>query len=377
MTYEEYTKMSYTFAVTAFESLRKKEGFVPIIGLFTLFLTWGRYFPALVYLVLFLVLVSSVLASVHHAEVLAAKVGEPFGSIVLALAVTVIEVGIIIMIMSGGGAGTETLLRDTIFSVVMLTTNIIVGISLFVSTKKGKLGYFNAEGAGTALAGVMTLSVFILVLPRFTITSPGPVFSQSQFVFTAVASLIIYVSFIGTQTKRHRDFFLPIDEQGNVLRVRSGHVPSVSVAITSLVILLVSIIAVVGIAKVTSPFLESSLIKLGLPNSLVGVLIALMILSPETIAAYHAAKRGKIMVGLNLAYGSSLASIGLTVPTMLVANFWLNTQFELGLNSTQLVLLCISAFVSALTIIPGRATRQESLLHLALAAAYVFLAVVP
>lgn len=369
--------MSHTFAVSPYQSLRQKEGLIPLIGLLTLLCTWGHYFSAWVYPLIFVVLAASVLASVHHAEVLAAKVGEPFGSIVLALAVTVIEVGIIIMIMSGGGAGVESLLRDTIFSVVMLTTNLIVGISLFVSTKNGKLGYFNAEGAGTALAAVMSLSVLTLVLPRFTTSSPGPVFSHSQFIFAAAASIIIYLSFIFTQTKRHRDFFLPIDAQGNVLSSPVTHAPGNAVAVTSLILLLVSLVSVVGIAKVSAPFLESSLIKLGIPNSLVGVVIALMILSPETLAAYNAAKRGKLMVGLNLAYGSSLASIGLTIPAMLLANFWLQTQFELGLNATQLVLLCISAFVSALTIIPGRATRQESLLHLALAAAYIFLAVVP
>lgn len=369
--------MPHLFAETPLAALRQKEGVVPLLAFVVLLLSWGSYFSTGVYLALMVILAMAVLSAVHHAEVIAARLGDPLGSIVLAIAVTIIEVGLIIMLMISGKGQNHTLLRDTIFAVVIITLNIVVGLSIFESTKKGKLGYFNTEGASTALASVLTLSVLTMVLPRFTTSSPRPIFSPSQLFFAGIASLVIYTAFIATQTRRHREFFMPINAEGRILSAKTSTKPSKKVALTSLVLLLFSLVAVVGLAKVVSPVLEKTVSFLGLPHSFVGVLIALMVLSPETLAAYNASKRGKLMEGLNLAYGSSLASIGLTIPTMMVANIWLNMEFELGLTSTQIVLLAISALASVLTIIPGRATRQEGIIHLVIGATYIFLAMVP
>ena len=237
---------------------------------------------------------------------------------------------------------------------------------------------FNAEGTGAALATVTTLATLSLVLPTFTTARPGPEFSPAQLAFAAVASLVLYAAFVVTQTVRHRDFFLPVDPDGEVLADdEHASPPSTRTALTSLGLLLVALVAVVGLAKVESPAIEDAVAALEFPQSFVGVVIGLLVLLPESIAAANAARRNRMQVSLNLALGSAMASIGLTIPVIAVATIWLDLPLLLRLEPTQTVLLAVTVAVGVLTVVPGRATRLQGIVHLVLLAAFLFLAASP
>ncbi|KOU15553.1 ionic transporter y4hA [Streptomyces sp. WM6372] len=379
---------------------------VPVVALLALVFSWGRDLPGYAVALVALCLGGAVLAAVHHAEVVAHRVGEPFGSLVLAVAVTVIEVALIVTLMADGGDKTASLARDTVFAAVMITCNGIVGLSLLVGALRNRVAVFNAEGSGAALATVATLATLSLVLPTFTTSKPGPEFSTAQLAFAAVASLALYGLFIAVQTVRHRDYFLPVatgagtgktagtaaaapgggdaDRDGDGGGDGGGdsdgeHAapPTSRAALVSLGLLLVALIAVVGDAKAVSPTIEAGVASAGLPNAVVGVIIALLVLAPETLAAVRAARRDRVQTSLNLAYGSAIASIGLTIPAIALATIWLSGPLLLGLGPIHMVLLALTVVVSALTIAPGRATLLQGGVHLVLLAAYLFLAVSP
>ncbi|WP_432570604.1 calcium:cation antiporter [Kineococcus sp. SYSU DK005] len=355
----------------------------PVVALVLLLLTWGREPGGVVVAVVAVVLAAAVLSAVHHAEVVAHRVGEPYGSLVLAVAVTVIEVALIVTLMAAGGPGASSLARDTVFAAVMITCNGILGLSLLLGARRFGTTVFNAEGTGAALATVATLAALSLVLPTFTTARPGPEFSPAQLAFAATASLALYAMFVVTQTVRHRDFFLPVVREGDgrAGREHEEHEhaapPSTRAATASLGLLLLALVAVVGLAKVESPAIEAGVAGLGLPQSFVGVVIALLVLLPETIAAANAARRGRTQISLNLALGSAMASIGLTIPVIAVASIWLEGPLLLGLGPTQLVLLALTVLVGVLTVVPGRATRLQGGVHLVLLAAFLFLAATP
>jgi Ca2+:H+ antiporter len=300
------------------------------------------------------------------------RVGEPFGSLVLAVAVTVIEVGLIVTLMVSGGDETATLARDTVFAAVMITCNGIVGLSLLVGALKTRLATFNAEGSATALATVSTLAVLTLVVPTFTTSRPGPEFSPAQLAFAAVASLALYGLFVVVQTVRHRDYFLP-----DTGPEEHAAPPSDRAALASLALLTVALVAVVGLAKLESEPIENVVDSIGAPQSAVGVLIALLVLLPETFAAVRNAQRNRVQTSFNLAFGSAMASIGLTIPAIAIASIWLDGPLVLGLGSMQIVLLGITMVVGALTVLPGRATLQEGGVHTVLFLAFIFLALNP
>jgi Ca2+:H+ antiporter len=348
----------------------------PIVGLVALAATWGRDLPVTAAVAAALVLAGVVLAAVHHAEVIAARVGEPFGSLTLAVAVTVIEVGLIVTLMVAGGPETATLARDTVFAAVMITCNGIVGLSLIAAARRHGTAVFNAEGSGAALATVATLTTLTLVLPTFTTSLPGPEFTAVQLTFAAIASAGLYLVFVVTQTVRHRDFFLPVDN-GEESTDTHADPPSGRAALSSLVLLLISLVVVVGLAKVESPFIEDAVRSAGMPQAVVGVVIALVILLPESLAAVRAARRDRTQVSLNLAFGSAMASIGLTIPTLAIAMLWLEGPLLLGLGPVQLVLFGLTMVVGALTVVPGRATRLQGAVHLAILAAFLVLAASP
>jgi Ca2+:H+ antiporter len=352
---------------------------LPVLAFVALVLTWGRQLPDAVVAIVAVLLAGAVIAAVHHAEVVALRVGEPFGSLVLAVAVTVIEVALIVTLMiTGDAAKTQSLARDTVFAAVMITCNGIVGLCLLVATAKRHVAVFNAEGTGGALATVATLSTLSLVLPSFTTSRTGPEFSPGQLTFAALASLALYGLFVTVQTGRHRDYFLPVTRTGQVIEEEQhADPPTDKAALVSLGLLLVALVAVVGDAKAVSPAIESAVRSAGLPPSVVGVVIALLVLLPETLAAVRAARRDRVQTSLNLALGSSMASIGLTIPAIAVAMIWLEGPLVLGLGATQIVLLGITLVVGVLTVVPGRATLLQSGVHLVLFAAFVALAINP
>lgn len=361
----------------------------PIAAMVVLALAWGRHPGTVAAIAVGIFLIGAVLSAVHHAEVVAHRVGEPFGSLLLAVAVTVIEVALIVTLMIGGG-DTSALARDTVFAAVMITLNGIAGLSLLIAAVKYRMAVFNPEGAGSALMTVVALATLTLVLPRFTTSHPGPEFSAAQLTFAAVASLGLYGIFVFTQTVKHRDFFLPVSTgpgSGSVDKPVSGLVdedgdghadpPSDRAALASLALLILGLVAVVGLAKVESYPIEDGVEFLGFPHSFVGVVIALLVLLPESIAAGRAAAQNRVQTSLNLAYGSAMASIGLTIPAIAVASIWLDGPLVLGLEPTQMVLLLVSVLVSILTVVPGRTKSLQGFVHLSLLAAFVFLAINP
>ncbi|MFF6950658.1 calcium:proton antiporter [Streptomyces iakyrus] len=351
---------------------------IPLLAAVLLVFTWGRDLPAGVVVLVTLVLAGAVLAAVHHAEVVAHRVGEPFGSLVLAVAVTIIEVALIVTLMIDGGDKSATLARDTVFAAVMITCNGIVGLCLLVASLRHGTAVFNPEGTGAALATVATLATLSLVLPTFTTSKPGPEFSTVQLTFAALSSLILYGLFVTTQTRRHRDYFLPITRLGEVITEEEhAEAPTARTALTSLGLLGLALIGVVGLAKGVSPTIESGVEAAGLPQAVVGVIIALLVLLPETIAALRSARRDRVQTSLNLALGSAMASIGLTIPAVALASVWLSGPLILGLGATHMVLLALTVVVASLTVVPGRATPLQGGVHLVLFAAYLELAINP
>lgn len=352
---------------------------VPVFAVVLLILTWGRELPGWTVVLVTAVLAGSVLAAVHHAEVVAHRVGEPFGSLVLAVAVTVIEVALIVTLMLDGGDKSATLARDTVFAAVMITVNGILGLSLLVGSLRHGTAVFNSEGTGAALATVATLATLSLVLPTFTTSKPGPEFSTVQLTFAALSSLTLYALFVATQTVRHRDYFLPVVKQSEAAASEQEHAeaPSTRTALISLGLLGLALVGVVGLAKGVSPTIESGVESAGLPHSAVGVIIALLVLLPETIAAVRASRRNQVQTSMNLALGSAMASIGLTIPAVALASLWLPGPLVLGLGNTHMVLLALTMVVGALTVVPGRATPLQGGVHLVLLAAYLELAVNP
>lgn len=356
--------------------LRKEWSIVlPLLALLALIFGVGLS-PATPLLLLFTsLLIGAVIAAVHHAEIIALRVGEPYGSIILAVAVTIIEVALILTLIIATGAKASTLARDTVFSAVMITGAGVVGLSILISALKHHTARFNPEGTASALATVITLAVLALVLPSVTTSGGQAEFDSKQLVFAGIASLVLYSMFIFIQTVRHRDYFLP--EQAEEDPETHVALPKKRTVAVSLVFLILSLIAVVGLAKLTSPAVEAAVKAVGAPPSAVGVIIALIVLLPETIAALRNAAYGRMQTSFNLAYGSGMASVGLTIPAIALATIWIDVPLVLGLGTTQIVLLFLLAVISALTVLPGRATLQEGVIHLIIFASFIFFAFVP
>lgn len=347
---------------------------VPPMGLVILATSWGRDLGPLLLPLVCAGLGATVLAAVHHAEVVAHRVGEPFGTLTLAVAVTIIEVALIVTLMLSGGAKASSLARDTVFAAIMITCNGVVGLCLLVGTLRHRVVKFRVEGSNGALAAMTALVTLSLVLPTFTTSTPGPTFSPLQLAFAGVASLTMYGVFVFVQTMRHRAYFLPVDT-GTI----EDHAPPPTrlTALTSLVLLLVCLVAVVGLAKTVSPSIESAITAIGAPLSAVGVMIALLVLMPETVAAVRAASRNRLQTSFNLALGSALASIGLTIPAIAVASIWLNDPLLLGLDGKEMVLLALTVTLNVLTIGTGSATLLQGTVHLIAFSAFLFLAFMP
>ena len=318
-------------------------------------------------------LIATVFAAVYHAEVVAHRVGEPFGSLVLALAVTIIEVALIVSVMIMGGDATGRLARDTVFAAVMIVCNGIVGLCLLAGgMRHGEQG-FQLRGANAALSVLIALTTLTMVFPNVTTSTAGPTFSPPQLVFAAVVSLVLYGAFVFIQTIRHRDYFLP----GSGAEEEHAPPPTNKVALLSSGLLLVSLVAVVALAKALTPTLERAVIEAGAPQSVVGIVIAALVLLPEGLAAFRAARANRLQTSMNLALGSALASIGLTIPAVAAVSLVLHTPLTLGLGAKEVVLLIVTLILSQSTLGTGRTTVLQGTVHLVLFAAFLFLAVVP
>jgi Ca2+:H+ antiporter len=320
-------------------------------------------------------LIAAVLAAVHHAEVVAHRIGEPFGTLVLAVAVTVIEVALIVSVMLTGGADKAALPRDTIFSAIMIICNGVVGVCLLLGGLLHHEQTFRLEGANASFATLIALSTLSLVLPTFTTSSPGPTYTVAQLSFAAIASLILWVLFVFFQTVSHRDYFLPA--AGPADAHAHAQPPTARLAAASFGMLLVALVAVVGLAKVLSPTIERAVKAAGAPQAVIGIAIALLVLLPETWAAVRAARANRLQTSLNLALGSALASIGLTIPVVAMASVLLGLPLVLGLDAKELVLLALTFLVGSITLVSGRTHMLLGAVHLVIFAAFLFLALVP
>jgi Ca2+:H+ antiporter len=357
---------------------------VPVVGLVAVVLTWGSD-PSVVLSALLVALhVALVIVSVAHAEAIAHRVGEPFGTLVLALAVTVIEVSLIVTLMAIDGPGTQTLARDSVFAVIMIVCNGVIGMSIVLDARRDHIVRFNEQGANALLGTVMTIATLSLVMPTFTLSTEGGTFTGSQLAFSAIAALSVYLVFVFVQTVRHRWMFLSPEALEVERAEKSGHVqphaPREGRAeglVLRTVALLASLAGVVGLAKTLAPRIQDLVREINAPQSFVGVIIALMVLLPESVAALRAASRGEMQTSLNLSIGSAIASIGLTIPAIAVASIWLDGPITLGLGGKEIVLLALTAVVSTLTFGSGRATILQGAQHLTVFTAFIFLAAVP
>jgi Ca2+:H+ antiporter len=327
----------------------------------------------LVLAIVALALAGAVFAAVHHAEVVAHRIGEPFGTLVLAIAVTIIEVALIVSVMLSSGAEKSGLARDTVFAAVMIVCNGIVGICLLVGGLRHGEQDFRVSGANTALTVLAALAILTLVMPNYLSAAPGPVLSTSQLAFAGVASLALYGVFVFIQTVRHRDYFL----SGEAPQDESVHaqVPGTRTTLTSAIALVVCLVAVVLLAKRLSPAVERAVEAAGAPQAVVGIVIAALVLLPEGMAATRAAHANRLQTSLNLALGSALASIGLTIPTVAAVFVWNGMPLALGIGGMETVLLSLTLLVSTLTLATGRTTILQGAVHLVLFAAYLFLSV--
>jgi Ca2+:H+ antiporter len=320
-------------------------------------------------------LISAVLSAVHHAEVVAHRVGEPLGTLVLALAVTMIEVALIVSLMLSGGPAATALARDTVFATIMIILNGLLGLCLLVGGGNFGEQSFGLRGVSASLATLAAIAALTLVLPNYTTTVIGPFYSASQLGFVATVSLILYGTFIFVQTVRHRDYFLPPEAAPDP----DSHAvpPSNRMALISAALLLSCIGAVVIIAEALAPTVEAVVHAAGAPDTLVGIIIASIVLMPEGFAAVRAARRDRLQTSLNLTLGSALASIGFTIPAVAIISIIAGWTLTLGLDTKGTVLLALSLFVASLSLNTGRTTILQGAVHLVLFAVYLFTIVVP
>jgi len=285
----------------------------------------------------------------------------------------VIEVGLIVSVMIAAPDGKPELARDTVFAAVIIVCSGIVGLSLLAGGVRHHEQDFQLQGANAALAVLAALTTLTMIVPNVTISAPGPMFSTPQLIFAGVISLTLYGSFVFVQTVRHRDYFLP---PGSGEEDAHGHAPEHGAGV-SVVLLLVALTVVIGLAKVLTPELEKAVAAAHAPKAVVGIVIAALVLLPEGLAAWRAARANRLQTSLNLALGSALASIGLTIPAVAVASILLGKPLELGLGRKEEVLLALTLFTCVITLGTGRTSVLQGVVHLVIFAAFLFFAVAP
>jgi Ca2+:H+ antiporter len=322
--------------------------------------------------VLLLILFGTVFAAVHHAEVVAERIGEPYGTLLLTLSVTIIEVALIATLMLGDHAAT-TLARDTVFAVVMIVCNGLVGICILAGGLRYREQDIQVSGSSLYLSVLSVLATITLIMPNYTLTTPGPVYSASQLGFVSTVTILLYGVFLYTQTVRHSDYF--VADSGGA--IHEGPQASNRVIIVSTCLLLVSLLAVVLLAKKFSQVVDAGAALIGAPPAFAGILVALLILLPEGVAAIAAARRNDLQKSINLALGSSLATIGLTIPAVAIAAYVLDKQLVLGLSSQDMVLLALTLLLAMLTLGSGRTNILFGLVHLVVFAVFMFMVFVP
>ncbi|MBR0825198.1 ionic transporter y4hA [Bradyrhizobium manausense] len=322
--------------------------------------------------VLLVILFGTVFAAVHHSEVIAERIGEPYGTLLLTLAVTIIEVALITTIMLGDKPAPE-LARDTVFAVVMIVCNGLVGLCVLIGGLRYREQGFQVSGANVYLSVLFVLATMTLIMPNYTLTTPGPIYSALQLGFVDLVTIVLYGVFLYTQMVLHRDYF--VNDAGDG-KGGAAHLSGKILAL-SIVLLLISLLAVVLLAKKFSLVVDAVAAMIGAPPAFAGLVVALLILMPEGVSAISAARKNDLQKSINLALGSSLATIGLTIPAVGIATYALDQPLVLGLNPQNTVLLLLTFFLSMLTFGTGRTNVLFGLVHLVVFAVYVFMVFVP
>ncbi len=345
-------------------------------------LAWVLFFSGLVagssifQIIASILLVLSVMSAVHHSEIIAERVGEPYGTIILAISITVIEVSIIVSLMMSEGPAAASLARDTVFAATMLILNGIIGLCLLIGGLKHYEQNFSASSVTIALVSLVSILVITLVFPTFTESVSGSYYSMPQLIFASIACLVIYSSFLFAQTRRYRQYFLTVGADENEDAAEPIPITN-KLFSTSLIFLIISLGIVVLLAKTLSPTIESIITSYSLPKSLVGVVIAAIILLPEAIAAIIAARKNRLQTSINLSLGSALASIGLTIPAVAVVCILLNMPVILGLDIKSIVLLGLSVFIVMLSLSSGKSNIVYGVVLLVNLFAFIFLMIYP
>ncbi len=328
-----------------------------------------------VFVWLFVVILGSAMCVVRHAESLAVRLGEPYGTLILTLSATTVEVVMISTAMLHG-ANNPALGRDAIFSVVMIALNGFVGLCLLMGGLIYREQHYNLLGVNSYLNVIMTLAVMGLVLPNFTITTRGPTFSTEQAIFLVVMSLLLYGIFLLIQTMRHRQYFVDSDHRG--VPVYSTHY-SMQVRSTGFhtAMLVLYMITVILLAKKFAIPLDNSIEKFGLPQEFGGAMIAALVLSPEGLGALRASLDNQLQRSVNILLGSVLATIGLTIPAVLTISLITKRPVILGVEGGNLPLLLLTLAVSVVTFTSRRTNVLQGCVHLFLFAVFVLLIFAP
>jgi Ca2+:H+ antiporter len=348
---------------------------LPVLGLATWLLV-GKTQSPLLAVVLAVVLLGNVISAVHHAEVIALRVGEPYGTLVLALAVTVIEVGMIVVLMVGGEPN-PTLMRDSIHAVVMLVLHGLAGLCIVVCAFHHHEPEFHVAGANAYLAVLIPMAVLVLVMPNYVASAPGPFYSNLQLIFVSVVCLALYGAFLFIQTGWHRGYFQPVSDNDTDTGAGPVERPGPRILLASCGVLPVALLSVVLLAKSVTPALEAALDAVDAPAAVIGIVIAAIVLLPESVAAVRAAARNRLQSSINLSLGSGVASIGLTVPTVAVVSRIIDQPLQLGISESNSILMALGALVAVITYGTGRTNVLAGIVHLTLLAAYLFLTFVP
>lgn len=347
----------------------------PVIGWIVVATTTTAAHGDVVAALILAVLIGAVLASVHHAEVIAHRIGEPYGTLVLAIAVTIVELSLIVTLMLAGGEEAYALARDSVFAAFMIAVTGITGVCLFVSGLKYGEVKFDGRGASAALSVLAALTVLVLVLPNYTDRFAVPIFTPTQLAFVAGVSLILYLTFVFVQTIRHRNYFV-VAVEGGTPPIHTAR-PSGRDTAIALALLLVGLVAVVLLARDLAATLDSAVAAIGAPRAVAGIAIAALVLLPEGLSAVRAARRNQLQTSLNLALGSVLASIGLTIPGVALFAHVLHEPLILGISPEHTVLLMLTLLVSAITLTSGRSTILHGAVHLTIFGTYLLISFSP
>jgi Ca2+:H+ antiporter len=328
---------------------------------------------------LFAVMIWCAFSVVRHAEILAEYLGEPYGTLILTIAVISIEVTIMATVMLHGGPN-PTLPRDTVFAVLMIVLNGMVGASVVVGALRHQQQQYNLQGAVAFLAVISCLAVISLVLPTYTVSTPDHSMTVLQAVVFGGLTALLYVGFLAIQTMRHRSFFTEAAGGSKRAAAETAYAPahrSVPGPKNSIgyhaVLLILTLLSIVLLSKPLAHIIDYGLEQLKAPAPLGGVLIAILVLAPEGLTSFQAARRNQLQRSVNLSLGSALSTIGLTIPTMLAISLAVGTPLEVGLPSAQTILLVLTLFIAQMTFSGAPTNILLGGVHLVLFAAFVVL----